>query len=116
MPSWSIRRCLGEVKEFLDDQGGALSWGEALSRPPLLALKATITALVGVLPDKPAFEQLEGSNPTVGQVLDMFEQQLTGKKKVQPIGNAQPAWARGLMLPGCLGVVYVWPAFYGADP
>lgn len=117
VPSWSFRRCAGEVRDWLQEQSGAVSWGEAIYSPPLLAFKAGTSVLIFVLPENPTFSQLDGINQDLAQVLDLAEEQLRGRQKFRVIGKGgRPQWVDKTAIAGCIGVVFVWPAGFGGDP
>lgn len=116
LPSWFLRRCLGELKEKLEDNAGALSWTEAIRSPPLLLLKIGLTGGAYVLPDKPNPSQIEGVPDDLGKVLDLFDSVITGDKKVTAFGPDIIILPDDFHLCSVHGHVYVSLAFWGRDP
>lgn len=116
LESWSLRRVAGEAKEWLESNSAALSWGEALRSPPLLAFKALTTGAAHVLPDKPRFEQLGPLDKDVGAVLDVADDFWSGQRRVRPFGVDHVVFPGRLAQFWTGGVVWTWPAVLGQDP
>lgn len=115
--TWSVRRALGELKIQLEQLGAAIPLGEAFQYGPLVVVKVAATAIVHALPDKPTFAQLEGLPKDKARILDTVDFAIRTDNLGTAFSRATYAWFwKFTIQDGDVGVVYVWPAFYGFDP
>lgn len=117
LPSWSVRRALGECREALEALAGSISMGEAFQYGPLIVIKLVATGAARVLPERPTFAELEGVDPETARLLDSADFALRGPEvSGAPARFVYGYYYKFLAQCGNGGVVLTPPGFYGRDP
>lgn len=113
---WVKRRVGAAVGGIAQTAANMLPLPVAVGTGGGFSVKATLAGIAITMPPKPRFQELEGINPNVGVMVDIFEAALLGQTVA---GQSDRIWVtdiKHLQPTGPNGTPMLASAFFGQDP